>query len=559
MARKSKRDYLRAETTPEIQNVYNVAVYVRLSIEEKKQKNTTVSIEYQKEIIYDFLKDKNDMVIYSVYCDDGATGTNFERPEFQRMMYDIYNGKVNCIIVKDLSRFGREYIEMGEYLEKIFPLIGVRFLAINDNHDNMVEPFNITVPIKNIINSFYVRDLSKKSAAALRIKQINGEYIGTYAVYGYIKSPEDNHKLIIDEEAAAVVRMIFDYKLQGYSNQQICRKLFEQKIMPPVRYKYEKGISTKGRYSDNIYWSDSTISAMLKNEMYIGNMVQGKTRTRFVGYKQFQCLPKDEWLIVKNTHEPIISKDVFDRVQEIIAEYKRTNGNQFKKKYKDSPNIFKDKIFCGECGGQYKRHRHLNSKRRMEYSYMCKVHSKFPMECDCDTIKGAELNNLILTAIKAQVLNMANLEKAFESIVSNKDTIQKRYNINMKIGSALSQIAGLKEQRVRLSLDLTKNLIDEDEYVILRDKYNNELENVLFKLKEVEKEQDKFNKLLSLKSWIDELKRYGYAKKLTQEILDAFVKKVTIYKNKRIEIEWLHTDTFVNVLNALKEGEYIAE
>lgn len=558
MARKSKRDYLREEKVSEIQNIYNVAVYARLSMEEKKQKNNTVSIEYQKEIIYDYLKDKNDMVIYSVYCDDGATGTNFERPEFQRMMYDIYNGKVNCIIVKDLSRFGREYIEMGEYLEKIFPLIGVRFIAVNDNHDNMVEPFNITVPIKNIINSFYVRDLSKKSAAALRIKQINGEYIGTYAIYGYIKSPEDNHKLIVDEEAAEVVRMIFNYKLQGYSNQQICRKLFEQNIMPPVRYKYENGISSKGRYTDNIYWCDSTISSILKNEMYIGNMVQGKTRTRFVGYRQFQTLPRDEWHIVENTHEPIISKEVFNKVQEIIAEYKRTNGDQFKKRYKDSPNIFKNKIFCGECGGVYKRHRHLNSKRRMEYSYMCKLHTKFPTECDCETIKGQVLNNLVLTAIKAQVLNMANLEKVFEGIISNKDTLQKRYAINTKIGSSLSKIAELKKQRVRLSVDLTKKLIDEDEYVILRDRYNDALECELLKLKEVEKEQGKFNKILSIKSWIDELKRYGRAKKLTQEIVDAFIKKVTIYKHERIEIEWLHTDTFANVLKVLEEGEHLA-
>lgn len=558
MARKSKRNYMHQDNLQKTDNIYNVAVYARLSVEEKKQKNNTMSIEYQKEIIYDYLKNKNDMVIYSVYCDDGATGTNFERPEFQRMMYDIYNGHVNCIIVKDLSRFGREYIEMGEYLEKIFPLIGVRFIAINDNHDNMVEPFNITVPIKNIINSFYVRDLSKKSAAALRIKQINGEYIGTYAVYGYIKSPEDKHKLIIDEEAAEVVRMIFNYKIEGYSNQQICRMLFEQNIMPPVRYKYEKGISNKGKYTDNIYWSDSTISGILRNEMYLGKMVQGKTRTRFVGYKQFTSLPRDEWHIVENTHEPIVTEEIFNRVQNILAEYKSVKGDQFKKKYKDSPNIFKNKIWCGECGGVYKRHRHLNSKRRMEYSYVCKVHTRFPTECDCDTIKGSELNNLILSAVKVQVLNMANLKKAFENIVSNKDTIQKRYAINMKISSALSQIADLKEQRIRLSMDLTKNLINEDEYVVLRDKYNDELECQLFKLKDVEKEQERFNKLLSIKSWIDELKRYGSAKKLTQEIVDAFIKKVTIYKDKRIEIEWLHMDAFTEALNVLEEGELYA-
>ena len=189
---------------------------------------------------------------------------------------------------------------------------------------------------------------------------------------------------------------------------------------------------------------------------------------------------------------------------------------------------------------------------------MCKLHTKFPTECDCETIKGQVLNNLVLTAIKAQVLNMANLEKVFEGVISNKDTLQKRYAINTKISSALSKIAELKKQRVRLSVDLTKKLIDEDEYVILRDRYNDELERALLKLKEVEKEQGTFNKILSIKSWIDELKRYGRAKKLTQEIVDAFIKKITIYKHERIEIEWLHTDTFANVLRVLGEGEHLA-
>lgn len=178
MARKSKRQPNLTEMPPKLSGAYNVGVYVRLSIEEKRDRKDSDSIEYQKQICLEYLKDKPDMEIYDIYIDDGETGTNFERDDFQRMMYDIYNGKINCIVVKDLSRFGREYIEMGDYVEKVFPLLGIRFIAVNDRVDNEAAPLDISVPIKNVINSMYAKDLSKKSASALRLKQLNGEYIG---------------------------------------------------------------------------------------------------------------------------------------------------------------------------------------------------------------------------------------------------------------------------------------------------------------------------------------------------------------------------------------------
>lgn len=213
MARKSKRIISAEKTAPLTENVYNVGIYVRLSAEEKYYKNGTDSLLNQEEIALEYIKNKPDMRLYKVYSDNGKTGSNFERQGFQDMMYDVYNGKVNCIIVK--SRFGREYIEMGDYLEKIFPLIGVRFIAINDHYDNNVTSFDVSVPIKNIINTLYAKDISKKVAAALRIKQQNGEFIGSYAAYGYMKSKEDKHKIVIDEETAPVVKMIFEWKAQG--------------------------------------------------------------------------------------------------------------------------------------------------------------------------------------------------------------------------------------------------------------------------------------------------------------------------------------------------------
>ena len=179
MARKSKRAIATEKNSP--RNIFNTAVYIRLSMEDRLYKHGSDSIANQRELILDYLKDKHDMRVYDIYCDNGRTGTDFDREEFRRMMYDVYNGKVNCIVVKDLSRFGREYIETGDYLERIFPLLGVRFIAVNDGYDNRVDPFDITVPIKNVINTLYARDISAKSAAALRIKQENGEFIGSFA------------------------------------------------------------------------------------------------------------------------------------------------------------------------------------------------------------------------------------------------------------------------------------------------------------------------------------------------------------------------------------------
>ena len=351
MARKSKKISMEV-TEPVCKDIYNVAVYIRLSIEEKRDRKDSDSLEHQKSIIYDYIQEHSDMKIYAVYCDNGETGTNFDRPEFQRMMYDIYNGNVNCIIVKDLSRFGREYIEAGEYLERIFPLIGVRFIAINDHYDNKVQTNDIVLPIKNIINTLYAKDMSKKSAAALRIKQANGEFIGSYAAYGYLKSPDNKHKLIIDEETAPIVRMIFEWKAEGLSYASICRKLYDMKIKPPCKYRFDKGIVKDKRYENIAIWSETTLKSILKNEVYIGNLTQGRRKSHFYEGKKEERVDRDDWIVVKNTHEPIVSKELFDKVQKLMNEKTKAYYDKLGKynKISNNENIFKSKIVCGDCG-----------------------------------------------------------------------------------------------------------------------------------------------------------------------------------------------------------------
>lgn len=560
MARKSKR--LAAEIKPpEQEHIYNVAVYIRLSIEDRLYKNGSDSLSNQRELIYDYLKDKSNMKIYGVYCDNGETGTDFEREDFQRMMYDVYNGKVNCIVVKDLSRFGREYIEAGDYLDRIFPLIGVRFIAINDHYDNKVNPFDITVPIKNIINTLYARDLSRKSAAALRIKQANGEFIGTYAAYGYLKSPEDKHKIIIDEEIAPVVRQIFEWKADELSNAAICRKLYDMGIMPPIRYRYDKGIVKDKRGKDKIFWRAETIRSMLENEVYIGNMVQGRRKSHFYDGKKETKTDKSEWVIVPNTHEPIVSKELFNKVQDIMQERRASYHRNLGKynKVSNDKNLFKRKIVCGDCNTNLIRYKNVKqSSKKAYYTYICPFHARFPEQCEFLSIDEETLKNIVMQSVNTQIGYLTNIEAIIEKASKSKSVRQKRIVITKEISDILSNISYIKTSRIRTVTDYTRNLLDEEVYQSVMADFDADLKVETKKLELINKQKDKLDKLLSSAKWITGLKKYTGNKKLTQEMVDAFIKKIKVYPDKRIEIEWTYTENCQELLDFSKDGERLA-
>lgn len=560
MARKSKR--LVAEIKPpEHENTYNVAVYIRLSIEDRLYKNGSDSLSNQRELIYDYLKDKSNMKIYGVYCDNGETGTDFEREDFQRMMYDVYNGKVNCIVVKDLSRFGREYIEAGDYLDRIFPLIGVRFIAINDRYDNKVNPFDITVPIKNIINTLYARDLSRKSAAALRIKQANGEFIGTYAAYGYLKSPEDKHKIIIDEETAPVVRQIFEWKADELSNAAICRKLYDMGIMPPIRYRYDKGIVKDKRGKDKIFWRAETIRSMLENEVYIGNMVQGRRKSHFYDGKKETKTDKSKWVIVPNTHEPIVSKELFNKVQDIMQERRASYHRNLGKynKVSNDKNLFKRKIVCGDCNTNLIRYKNVKqSSKKAYYTYICPFHARFPKQCEFLSIDEETLKNIVMQSVNTQIGYLTNIEAMIEKASKSKTVRQKRIVITKEISDILSNISYIKTSRIRTVTDYTRNLLDEEVYQSVMADFDADLKVETKKLELINKQKDKLDKLLSSAKWITGLKKYTGNKKLTQEMVDAFIKKIKVYPDKRIEIEWTYTENCQELLDFSKDGEQLA-
>ena len=301
--------------------IYNCAEYLRLSKEDLGRNDESSSIQSQRLIIEAFAR-HNNLKIVEEYVDDGYSGGNFDRPAFTRMIEDIESGKINCVITKDLSRLGREMYKTGNYIEEYFLEHDVRYIAINDSYDSNIGDSMLGLRLG--VNDLYLRDVSKKVRSSFRIKQERGEYIGSFPCYGYIKDPEDKHKLIIDPEASKIVKLIYELCLEGLGVTRICRKLTEDKIPIPIVYKKEpRGLAVIENDGYGI-WKNSTVRNILKSQMYIGNMVQ-HTHEK-ISYNQKKCkhLNEKDFIIVENTHEPIISKEDFEKVQEILKQKSHT-------------------------------------------------------------------------------------------------------------------------------------------------------------------------------------------------------------------------------------------
>ena len=451
---------------------------------------------------------------------------------------------------------------MGDYLEKIFPLIGVRFIAINDHYDNNVTSFDISVPIKNIINTLYAKDLSKKSAAALRIKQQNGEFIGTYASYGYMKSKEDKHKIVIDEETAPVVKMIFEWKAQGLGYASIGRKLYDMGIMPPCRYRYDKGILKDKRYSDIVFWSQRTLKTILENEVYIGNMVQGRRKSRFFDGMNEIRVDKQNWSVVKNTHESIISQELFDKVQKQLAQTRERYFENLGKydKVSNKENIFKTKVACGDCGTPLTRYKNAGTenKKKIFYSYICPRHALYLNQCNFLSISEKDLKEIVMSSIKMQMSYLSDMEIMFLNIAGSKEVKKKQADLTRAISDSLANISYIRTSRIRIASDLAKGLICDEEFNTIKNEFDKQLRAETEKLDGIRKKRDKFDKIISAPKWISELKKYHDSKILTKDMVEAFIEKIIIYPDKRIEIMWTYSDNQSELMSLIRGGEEIA-
>ncbi len=304
---------------------YNTAVYARLSVEDGGRSKEE-SIENQVEFLKAYLRDKTELTLAGIYRDNGYSGTGFLRPGWNRLMEEVRAGRVNCILVKDLSRFGRNYIETGDYLEHIFPLLGVRFIAVNDRYDSSNREAGsdgMGIAVKNLVNDYYAREISCKVSAAARMKQKKGEYQGSHPPYGYLYSAEGTHRLVIDEETAPVIKQIFNLLLEGYSSSRAADFLNGSGILSPSCYFYRLGYLHSERYADEKPWGVSTIGKIAANQVYLGHTVRGKTLESLCCGIPRHSIPEEERIIIPNTHEALISEELFHKVRERKAACRR--------------------------------------------------------------------------------------------------------------------------------------------------------------------------------------------------------------------------------------------
>ena len=512
-------------------NLFNVAIYIRLSREDG-DKEESDSVGNQRKLLTEYVSRHDDFILYDIYIDDGYTGTNFNRPAFQKMIADIEDKKVNCVVVKDLSRFGRDYIDTGRYLERIFPELGVRFISVSDNIDSIKQAYDMLLPIKNIFNEQYARDISNKIQATVKSKQKAGEFIGAFTSYGYKKSPVNKNKLVIDEYASEVVKRIFAMYAQGLGKQSIAKQLNAEGILCPSEYKKLNGENYKNcnRLKTTSYWTYSTINTMLHNEMYIGNMIQGKKHQRMRG-KQHK-VDKENWVRVENTHEPIIDRDTWDKVRKLLSKKHRDIDLETNK------NIFAGFIKCGDCGRSMMKNFWRRADGSKSYSFYCGTYKRSGKDyCTPHTLPFQVLNDIVLGDLKAIIRNVENLQELIKKQSCTELKIKNSTNTELiKVKAELERVKKLKKS---IYEDYKDELISKEEYLSYREDYqqkealySKQIETLEAKKKETVTE-DVFET-----PWLKRLLELKDIEELDRDIVVEMIDEITVYENRKIKIRY---------------------
>ncbi len=532
--------------------VYKAGMYVRLSKEDADVANSlkaeSESIRNQKRLIRDFVKDKTDIEITREYEDDGYSGADFNRPGFQTMMDDIRRGIIDCVIVKDLSRFGREYIDSGKYIERIFPTLGVRFIAVNDNIDRCRgDQDDIVVPFKNLMNDAYCRDISIKIRSNLEAKRKTGKYTGPFTPYGYLKDAEDKNKLIVDEYAAGVVQDIFRMKLQGMNQNSIAEYLNGHGILSPLEYKHSIGIRLQDNFKVNeqAKWEAVSVRRILENEIYTGTLVQGKHTTPNHKVKKVVERPKDQWIRIENNHEAIISKRVFDLVQRLLSLDTRMPVNG------DVLHPLAGLMVCAECGSPMIK-KEVPAGGKVYTYYVCSG-SKNKNGCTPHRIPKEKLENTVLILLREHIKAILDLERILKYVndVPFRDIEIRR--LTERKEKLEKEAERYKMLRNSLYEDLKDGVISRDEYEELHDgftmkrkKAENEIVDIHSRMKEVLSDNTEKYK------WMSYFTEHEDIEILTRAVAVELIRQVRVVDKKNVEVIFNFDDAFQSYRELLK-------
>jgi len=536
---------------------YDTALYVRLSKEDgdaaSGSKNESNSIANQKSLIMDYLQSRPEFRVVSIREDDGFSGTDFNRPAFQAMMEDVKKGVINCIIVKDLSRFGRNYIEVGRYLEKLFPMLGIRFIAVNDNYDSLEADtaHDIVVPFKNLINDSYCRDLSVKIRSHLAIKRKNGEFIGAFACYGYLKDENNRNQLVVDTYAGQVVKDIFRMKINGMSQYRIADALNEQGILSPMEYKKYLGSHFESSFKVNpkAVWTAKAVTRILTNEVYTGVLVQGKQTTPNHKVKVRQEVDETDWIRVENAHESLIDRVLFDIVQNLMGRDTRTSPNE--------TQVFplSGLVYCGDCGHPMVRKISRYTKKEkadtaQTYGYFLCSEKCGKGGCSWHRISENDLMGAVLGAVNLHIQKVLDVQEALKQIENapSRQLMIQKYQERL----SMKEEERKKAERLKIGIyeDLKDGLLDKEEYQKLKAEFDSRIAEADTAVKELKRQITELEGSRSANApWMIYFQQFGRLEQLTRWAAAIIINKILVYEDNRIKI----TFNFEADLNRIQE------
>lgn len=531
---------------------FQATAYLRLSYTENHE-NESDSIANQKKLIEDYVKGHPDIELVSEKVDDGYSGILFDRPAFQEMMQDIMEGRVNCVIVKDLSRLGREYIETGRYLRRIFPAYGVRFIAINDNIDTAHEHAgdDLNISMKNLINDAYCHDISVKTRSALEVKRKKGDYVGACPVYGYRKSEENRNQLVVDEYAARVVRDIFRAKIDGRSAKRIADELNALGVLSPLAYKISRGLPhPKGGFADrpDAKWSATTVIRILQDEIYTGTLVQGRQGTYNHKLRNVIQKPDEEWIRVENAHEAIIRKRDFDLVQHIMGLDTRT-APEGEKVY-----LFSGLLVCGCCGARMTRKTNTMGGKKYIY-YHCPTGKKHGCTHPV-MLREDDLIQCVLASVQAHIKNVVSVDELLNGI--SEETINRELVAGCKaqIAENRAQLEQIGVFKAGLYENFVKGMLDKAEYKSLRDGYTERMEELRSAIDQLRQEMERVTDRTSERQkWAQQFREFSNMTELDRRAVVTLIQSIRIISKTELKITFRYQMEYDAALQKLSQAQ----
>lgn len=550
MARKSRAQPLPIELLLEMA-LWKAGLYTRISVEDGDNTEQN-SIGNQIKIGNHFIAGADDIRLVDTYSDNGYTGMNFERPGFQRLLADIRAGKINCVIVKDISRLGRHFVMTSNYVERIFPELGVRLICINDEYDSSdadADASALTLPLKMVMNDYYVKDISRKIRSSIHAKMGSGEYLPASGSipYGYMRDPENN-TFAIDTETAPIVLRIFQMRADGISFNGICRTLNAEGIPCPGKLRYDRGLTNAPKYKDAV-WIRGTVRKIIQDRVYIGCRVHGKISRSKVGLDK-QSRPEDEWTVIQAAHPALVSDELFEYVQQINAEEleKRrqyARRNDFQDDYRE---LFRGLIYCADCHSSMSAGKGCariggNTPSRIFYdcnTYRYSEHTR----CASHYVRQEQIYSVVKNALDQQVKVAVDIEQ----LVAATDNLPN----GRRTSETAGRLAQISQQRKKLEgkieqllIDLTDGLISRDEYVYMKEKYTQQMAISMDEEEKAQAQEAALHESLSaVQTWLYAIKTYRALPELNQEVLRLLIKEILIYKDRHIQIVFNYADPY---------------